>query len=114
MNHLVALGIGSYDVSTLCVLLLNRLLSILDIVLLLLSNLFGLLAALALVEYGETCLKSLEFAVDGAELVKDDKGAPMLKLSLTNGGTRRAIPDKPELTLTPGVGGTAVTLARAP
>lgn len=49
--------------------------------------------------------------VDGAELVKDDKGAPMLKLSLTNGGTRRAIPDKPELTLTPGVGGNAVTLS---
>ena len=68
MNHLVALGVGSYDVGTLCALFLDRLLGVLDIVLLLLGNIFGLLAALALMEHGEACLKSLEFAIDWTEL----------------------------------------------
>jgi fimbrial chaperone protein len=48
--------------------------------------------------------------VDGAELVKDEKGAPQLKLSVTSTGTRRAILDKPSLTITPKAGGDAVTL----
>lgn len=49
-------------------------------------------------------------AVDGAELVKDEKGAPLLKLSVTSSGTRRAILDKPALTLTPKAGGASITL----
>lgn len=48
--------------------------------------------------------------VDGAQLVKDEKGAAKLKLSLTSTGTRRAIPDKPTLTLTPAAGGASVSL----
>ena len=68
MNHLVTLGIGCYDVGALCALLLNRMLGVLDIVLFLLSNLFGLLGALGLMKHSKSCLKSFEFAVDGTEL----------------------------------------------
>lgn len=49
-------------------------------------------------------------SVVGADLVRSPEGAKSLKLTLTSSGTRRAILERPELTLTPGAGGAAVTL----
>ena len=69
MHNLVVLGEGSEDVLLLCALLLKALLSVLDIVFLLLRNLLGLLAALALMQGSKASFQALHLADNRLQLV---------------------------------------------
>ena len=69
MHNLVVLGEGAEDVLLLCALLLKALLGVLDIVFLLLRDLLGLLAALALMQGSKASLQTLHLADNRLQLV---------------------------------------------